>query len=362
MQHHRNLAAIAIVLAVAATACGDSTDSTAQFLQPNLTTTTVGIVIPDTTLTPTTVPPTTVPPTTAPPATVPASVAPSPALGFDVSGSYTIEHPDTGTVTAVVVADGVRTIDANGLPDHETGEFPNPANPNSIGSQRHHFEFPADPETAARKTFFSLPQPFGVAINGVIIDPYAAEFWEGDRNWQYEAQGGGILLGLDDWLAHVQPDGTYHYHGIPDRYLSNEPGVHGPLLGWAGDGFPIYIRSGYADGDDPTSGVAELTSSYRVREGERSSGPGGPYDGTFVQDYEYVSRLGDLDECNGRFGVTPEYPDGTYYYVMTDTLSVHPPLLRRHAGSQLREGGTGGLILRDDAVEGGRPEGPIRPR
>ena len=75
------------------------------------------------------------------------------------------------------------------------------------------------------------------------------------------AQGGGILLGIDDWLAHVQPDGTYHYHGIPDRYLTNQPGRHGPLFGWAGDGFPIYLRAGYVDPEDPSTGVEVLMSS-----------------------------------------------------------------------------------------------------
>ena len=42
----------------------------------------------------------------------------------------------------MVVADGVRIIETNGLPDHETGEFPNAANPNSISPQRSSFEFP----------------------------------------------------------------------------------------------------------------------------------------------------------------------------------------------------------------------------
>jgi hypothetical protein len=41
--------------------------------------------------------------------------------------------------------------------------------------------------------------------------------------------------------------------------------------------------------------------------------------GTFTQDYEYVAGSGDLDECNGRFGVTPEFPNGIYHYYITDT-------------------------------------------
>jgi hypothetical protein len=41
--------------------------------------------------------------------------------------------------------------------------------------------------------------------------------------------------------------------------------------------------------------------------------------GTFTTDYEYVAGLGDLDECNGRTGVTPEFPKGIYHYYITDT-------------------------------------------
>ncbi|MBL0185636.1 MAG: YHYH protein [Candidatus Obscuribacter sp.] len=34
--------------------------------------------------------------------------------------------------------------------------------------------------------------------------------------------------------------------------------------------------------------------------------------------------MGDLDQCNGRTGVTPEYPQGTYYYVITETYPFIP--------------------------------------
>ena len=34
--------------------------------------------------------------------------------------------------------------------------------------------------------------------------------------------------------------------------------------------------------------------------------------------FEYEEGYGDLDECNGRVGVTPEFPEGIYYYVVTD--------------------------------------------
>ena len=42
--------------------------------------------------------------------------------------------------------------------------------------------------------------------------------------------------------------------------------------------------------------------------------------GTFTSDNEYVAGLGDLDECNGRVGVTPEFPNGIYHYLITDSF------------------------------------------
>ena len=59
--------------------------------------------------------------------------------------------------------------------------------------------------------------PFGVGINGVLFEPGTAEFWMGDRHadWNYEALGGAVGLGLDSNHAHVQPGGIYHYHGLP---------------------------------------------------------------------------------------------------------------------------------------------------
>jgi hypothetical protein len=43
-----------------------------------------------------------------------------------------------------------------------------------------------------------------------------------------------------------------------------------------------------------------------------------------VQDYKFTEGSGDLDRANGRTGVTPEYPDSTYYYVATDSYPFIP--------------------------------------
>ena len=45
---------------------------------------------------------------------------------------------------------------------------------------------------------------------------------------------------------------------------------------------------------------------------------GGQYPlGRYVEDFEFVDGLGDLDVYNGRFAATPDFPQGTYAYYVT---------------------------------------------
>lgn len=46
--------------------------------------------------------------------------------------------------------------------------------------------------------------------------------------------------------------------------------------------------------------------------------------GAFIEDYEYIQGSGSLDQYNGRYCVTPEFPNGTYAYFITETLSGSP--------------------------------------
>jgi hypothetical protein len=223
-----------------------------------------------------------------------------------------------------------RYVQSNGIPDHRTGAFPNAGNPNVIRPQKHNWRMPLHPVEALTPTPLRR-QPFGVALNGIPFDPGTAEFWNSDpgSGWHYEALKGSLNLGVDLHNAHVQPTGAYHYHGLPVALmLRRDKGDQMILVGFAADGFPIYGLYGYRNPDDATSGLRMLHSSYRLKKGVRPSRPGGPYDGTFVEDYEYVEGSGDLDECNGCYGVTPEYPDGTYYYVITDTFPFIPRAFR----------------------------------
>lgn len=236
--------------------------------------------------------------------------------------------------------DGHRHVIANGIPTHEVGQFPNRRNPNGIRAQHYSFSLPANPKPAEAVTplhqshRFGPPNlPFGIAVNGVLFDPGTAEYWNGDRNadWNYEALGGAVPLGVDENHAHVQPNGAYHYHGLPTmllKELGHSATKHSPLVGWAADGFPIYCQYGYRDPHDPNSPIVELRSSFGVKDGNRPNGPGGMHDGTFIQDYQYDEGIGDLDECNGRFCTTPEFPEGTYAYFLTSEWPVIPRAFR----------------------------------
>ncbi len=254
------------------------------------------------------------------------------------------KRPPATNRVRVTKRDGFRVIESNDIPKHTVGLFPNRGNPNAIAAQNWTIKIPLEPvqnnavTPLHQSTNHGPPNmPFGVGINGVLFEPGTAEFWMGDRNadWNYEALGGAVSLGLDSNHAHVQPGGIYHYHGLPTGLLeeldfSNEKkdhNRHSPLIGWAADGFPVYYAFGYKQAEDPKSGITKLTTSFRLKKGVRpsgSAGPGGRYDGAFIQDYEFVADAGDLDECNGRFCVTPDFPEGTYAYFLTDTWPVIP--------------------------------------
>lgn len=213
----------------------------------------------------------------------------------------------------------VRTITANGQPNHSTGSFPNRNNPNSISTQSYKLQVPLNPLKNNRATEMRGGL-IGIALNGVVFEPGTAETWNNDRRWRMEAINGPRNLGLDSNNAHVQPDGSYHYHGVPNGLinLSSQRNEAPVMLGYAADGFPMYNEQGYIDPNDMNSPLSTLVPSYRVKYGNRTSGPGGIYNGNYTADFEYVKGYGDLDECNGRFAKTPEYPEGTYHYVVTN--------------------------------------------
>lgn len=259
----------------------------------------------------------------------------------------------------ITTRDGFRLISSNGIPDHEPGRFPNRNNPNTIRERHHNFRVPLEPQAARTLATLTLGK-FGIAVNGIPSDPGAAEFWNRDPNsgWQYEAKGGAINLGLDGSNAHVQPDGAYHYHGIPSALIAKRGNGKSPaLVGYAADGYPIYGPLGYSDPKDASSPVRVMKSSYRVKRGARPSGPRGSYDGSFVQDFEFVEGLGDLDECNGRTAATPESPNGEYHYVLTEDFPFIPRKFHGTPDQSFRPGPPGGGPGGPGGGPGGGPRG-----
>ena len=294
-------------------------------------------------------------------------------------GLHAINVTSDQPFVEIEIRDGYRYIRSNGLPNHEPGRFPNRGNPNTITPQQYHLRVPVEPTLADGGDGIFPPRGprvlFGVALNGVVWDPGTGEIWRdgqhvrggGQRpgDWNYEGiTPQGKTLGLDQHNAHVQNTGTYHYHGVPHGLIEQLGGSKDQMLliGWAADGFPIYAPWGHEDANDAESPIVDLTPSYRIKAGERpANSPGGSHDGTFTQDYEYVEGSGTLDQFNGRTGVTPEFPEGTYYYVITEGF---PFAARTHRGEpdesftlrhRLRNGAEEGRGLRDGR---GGPGGP----
>lgn len=176
--------------------------------------------------------------------------------------------------------------------------------------------------------------------------------------------------GLDQCLGHQPPTGEYHYHANPiclraslddnlelvqvkrvgNVYREKTAGLkHSPILGWAYDGYPVYGPYGYSSANDSSSAIRRIRTGFRLRSittrtsiptWSLASHPGvsqtlaanqtGPDVspafplGRYLEDYEHVAEIGDLDQYNGRTGATPEFPNGTYAYFVTITEDGSP--------------------------------------
>ena len=267
----------------------------------------------------------------------------------DSSKGVCSETLTTQNDVAIFVSGNKRIISSNNIPNHNVGKFGNIAgalNPNAILPQDNTYEIDLNPVKATSVTQLQSNGPkysFGILLNGVELDPVAAEPWPHTNptgsgyNWGWNLEATMAGLGLDCNNAHVQPTGKYHYHGTPIEYLKNTFNIiigestQMSIIGWAADGFPVYYHYGHIDAYDGSSSLSLLNSSYKLKAGERPgdgvSSPCGSYTGVYTADYEYIDGLGDLDECNGREGYTPEFPNGTYYYIITDEYPGIPRCL-----------------------------------
>ena len=196
----------------------------------------------------------------------------------------------------------------------------------------------------------------GILLNGVAI--YNANDGNTYNNYGFWYRNAYFFEGysFDNCSGHASisspVNGLYHHHCLPNCYsTATTTTSHSPLLGYALDGFPIYGPYGYTNATNSSSGLKKLSSSYYAYSypnGIRSTlGNGtaisnssnyGPStsttyqlnhknsssyvamtSGAFLYDWVYSSSYGDLNAYNGRFQVTPEYPNGIFCYIFTAT-------------------------------------------
>jgi len=261
-------------------------------------------------------------------------------------------------------------IQATGIPAYITGPFLD-GNPSLASAQTGYFKIPLNPVKNTGTPTNTTGGNIGAFINGVALfdyrdgvawnpttnalcggpgnpscpgGPAASQAWNRDA---IPAERGGF----DCAKAHPAM-GNYHHHQNPSAFnldlvvISNVCSLypadglyainlvqHSPLIGFAYDGFPIYGAYGFKNADG-TGGIVRIKSSYKLRNitqrtyyADGTDVADGPAVSTtyslgyFREDYEYLptspATPDYLDEHNGRFCVTPEYPQGIYAYFCT---------------------------------------------
>ncbi|AOO02099.1 hypothetical protein Np151112_088 [Synechococcus phage S-RIM2] len=147
----------------------------------------------------------------------------------------------------------------------------------------------------------------------------------------YNNQYGGEYAHLSNpqRLRYILGDNLFE-NNLGEVLEQDDQLAHSPIIGWAFDGNPIYGPYGYQDATDQGSSITRLLTSYRLKANlvydevtnptpVRTAGPllSAEAAGRFIDDYEYSFGLGDLDQYNGRFCKTPEFPNGRYCYFVT---------------------------------------------
>lgn len=218
-------------------------------------------------------------------------------------------------------------VSTEGVPSYNVGPWQ--SNPNVPEAQGKVWKFTLSPsEKTGDKTATSLGS-LGAFINGIgVYNPMDGFYWDNANNVM---QTGGTgtwnrnayvfeAVSFDACLGHADGGGRYHNHVNPKCvYDYTATNVHSPIIGYAFDGFPIYGAFAYTN-TDATGDIKRMMSSYKLTDNTtRTDGPDmSEYSaGDFCEDYVYTKDYGDLDEHNGRYCKTPDYPDGVYAYFVT---------------------------------------------
>lgn len=256
-----------------------------------------------------------------------------------------------------------------GVPAYVTGPFQD-GNPSQAQNQNAIFKIPLNPTQNTGTLTATTGGNIGIFINGVALFDYRdGVAWNSSTNSLCGGPGnppcpGGPNASMP-WNRDAVPAekpgfdcskghpamGNYHHHQNPsafkldlnvisticdlydaDGLYAIDSNVHSPLIGFAYDGFPIYGAYGYKNADG-TGGITRIKSGFQLRNitnrlvwadgTDVADGPAvsSTYPlGYFREDYEFVAHPGQaefLDAHNGRFCVTPEYPNGIYCYFAT---------------------------------------------
>lgn len=280
------------------------------------------------------------------------------------NNSTPINDNDLANVQKVQYSTTSVYISTQGIPAYITGPYLD-NNPSIATAQNAIFKMPLIPAKNTGAPINTTGGNIGLFINGVALFDYRdGVSWQnsssslkggplkgmGDNIWNRDAIV-GERTGFDCSKAHPAM-GNYHHHQNPSAFsldlkvISNvctlyaadglyaiDSGKHSPLIGFAYDGFPIYGAYAYKNVDG-TGGIVRMKSSFSLRNissrNTYSSGASvtaGPdvsatYPlGYFREDYQYNSTSSAtpdyLDDHNGRFCITPDYPSGTYCYFAT---------------------------------------------
>ena len=288
-----------------------------------------------------------------------------------VSGNSTaINDADLVNVQTVQYSGSWVYVTTTGVPSYITGPFLD-GNPSVTTNQNAIFKIPLSPSQNTGAATATSGGNIGIFINGVAMFDYRdGVAWNsttsalcGGLPGMSPCPGGPTAtqawnrdavvaerIGFDCAKGHPA-QGNYHHHQNPSAYKLDlnvistvcdiydadglyaiDSTVHSPLIGYAYDGFPVYGAYGYKNADG-TGGIVRIKSGYQYRNittrttsptgATVSSGPNVSTTyplGYFKEDYEFISHAGQadfLDVHNGRFCVTPEYPNGIYCYFAT---------------------------------------------
>jgi hypothetical protein len=172
-----------------------------------------------------------------------------------------------------------RIVAFDDLPSHPTGVFPiastDPAyaydrNPNRIAGRSFRWSLPATPVAAARPTCTSLG-PIGVLSDGVVL--YNALDGGGRDAATHEV--------LDACGGHPDMSSSYHHHDVPPCLLAKAPKGRATLVGYALDGYGIYVV-------EDAAGTLPANTSLDACHGTTSPVP---WNGRQVRMYHYVATL-----------------------------------------------------------------------